>query len=1039
MRDLFPPSAKQKSSHGRSSMSTTQSIRFRYWNCQGLSLSKLAYINACISNLTTDIFVISEHWFAANQDMVLSPFFLASSPRPRNQRTVGHENGGIALFAHPQLRHLITLSTTKEFAIQFALERHHLSAVYLPPRLTPGEVQSVLNSLAPIPDTLLGDVNVRYGKDSRDNRRWNPARGDTLSSWTSTKGLNHILCHTGCSRNDHVFSVHPLHWEYLPLSDIHLSSDHDVMAIEFPIRQPSQHGKPTRFALSLLKEQCIQKQVLDHWEVFGEPVMRPMLYSCLHKTRPIAQEIIDRVYSIFEDILRTLCESIFPTYCVQAIKATPDTTANDALSNKGLSSAAATRIFKRSQRLNAARNPIRSRDPSQTALSEAYEHYNSIYSRRDPDFDTDPSPPAFAPSLRDLINDSDTLRKQVLRYPVHKSGGPDGIDTRLLHCLIRSNSFLVTLKDLFNVFFRSGSTPLSWNQSLLHLLIKDPQQPFADKTRPVALTCILRRIFEKLLLKDWEKESWTELHPSQAGFRRGFSTQSHILLSDAMSRQGFRISVFLDLKAAFDRVPHSRLLSILQQRGCPDHARRMIFALMMNKCSSLLTVNQQQHEDKIHRRHGVFQGSILSPFLFNIFIDNLAHSLNFGLTPCQALLYADDINIKAKNWQEAQRLVTICEKWALRHGMIWGISKCGVVGCQRPLLLNCETLPRLDSYPYLGLPHGSAGIQWERFLDQTTKKTQQLLNSLMIRRRTWSMKTRLTIYKTFIRSTGEYCLPLLYTWYSQQLSTTKRTMHQKLQETHRLSLEFVLGVWKPAQLAQSMTALGSWETRATILSSSLANSLEHIHRDNPLSVYLGFSRLFNDRNSILHKCQTNPLTTAFNTWRASSPAGRSSWKTFCRYYTTIQTHSAPGVLQHFIRPRARINGLLDSCLTLEPEQRDAAIRWRCNTLFTRRLCPDCQAPFNRAHLHRCDIIPAKFRNRMDDARFIKDTSHIRQELDKKSHGNGQFTYTVLDYLLNNREYRQFSQLVDYLEAAMIQSWRETPGNPSTHPHTAADQ
>jgi hypothetical protein len=76
---------------------------------------------------------------------------------------------------------------------------------------------------------------------------------------------------------------------------------------------------------------------------------------------------------------------------------------------------------------------------------------------------------------------------------------------------------------------------------------------------------------------------------------------------------------------------------------------------------------------------------------------------------------------------------------------------------------------------------------------------------------------------------------------------------------------------------------------------------------------------------------------------------------------------------------------------------------------------------------------------MDDARFIKDTSHIRQELDKKSHGNGQFTYTVLDYLLNNREYRQFSQLVDYLEAAMIQSWRETPGNPSTHPHTAADQ
>jgi hypothetical protein len=65
-----------------------------------------------------------------------------------------------------------------------------------------------------------------------------------------------------------------------------------------------------------------------------------------------------------------------------------------------------------------------------------------------------------------------------------------------------------------------------------------------------------------------------ELHPSQAGFRRGFSTISHILLSDELSRHENPLSIFLDIKAAFDNVVWSKLVSLLESLDCPP----LIFA-----------------------------------------------------------------------------------------------------------------------------------------------------------------------------------------------------------------------------------------------------------------------------------------------------------------------------------------------------------------------------------------------------------------------------------------------------------------------------
>eukprot|EP00126_Sphaerothecum_destruens_P008510 Sdes_comp20243_c0_seq1m13670 len=140
-----------------------------------------------------------------------------------------------------------------------------------------------------------------------------------------------------------------------------------------------------------------------------------------------------------------------------------------------------------------------------------------------------------------------------------------------------------------------------------------PREPFAENTRPIALSNLLRRFYEMGLLRTWTKgnSSWIRLHPNQAGFRRGYSTITHILLSDEMSRTGSPISAFLDLKAAYDTVTWDLLLKKLKNKSIPEIELKSIHSLMTTPARLLLSVNKKTIDTPIRKRRGILQGSIL--------------------------------------------------------------------------------------------------------------------------------------------------------------------------------------------------------------------------------------------------------------------------------------------------------------------------------------------------------------------------------------------------------------------------------------------
>jgi len=77
--------------------------------------------------------------------------------------------------------------------------------------------------------------------------------------------------------------------------------------------------------------------------------------------------------------------------------------------------------------------------------------------------------------------------------------------------------------------------------------------------------------------------------------------------------------------------------------------------------------------DPFHVSNGVRQGGILSPFLFNVYLDELSNRLNGCKTGCligelliNHLMYADDLAIFCPYIAGLQQMLKICSEYGVQ-------------------------------------------------------------------------------------------------------------------------------------------------------------------------------------------------------------------------------------------------------------------------------------------------------------------------------------------------------------------------------------
>ena len=240
-----------------------------------------------------------------------------------------------------------------------------------------------------------------------------------------------------------------------------------------------------------------------------------------------------------------------------------------------------------------------------------------------------------------------------------KSPGYDGYCSELLKC---SSDFLIKpLQKLFNLILESGIYPEMWNISIITHIFKKGTRDDPDNYRGISVSSCVGKTFCSIINNRISQyiETNNILNNNQAGFRKGYRTTDQIFVLKTIVKKYLSLNrklyaCFVDFKKAFDSVWRNGLFFKLLDYGINGRIYDIIRNMYENTKSCIRFKNKISNI--FETKKGVRQGCIISPILFNLFINDITKSLEdvsqdqitINNNKINSLLYADDLVIMSK-------------------------------------------------------------------------------------------------------------------------------------------------------------------------------------------------------------------------------------------------------------------------------------------------------------------------------------------------------------------------------------------------------
>ena len=454
------------------------------------------------------------------------------------------------------------------------------------------------------------------------------------------------------------------------------------------------------------------------------------------------------------------------------------------------------------------------------------------------------------------------------------------------------------LLKLFNFILSSGIYPTVWCDSLITPIYKSGKKDDPGNYRGICVSSNLGKIFCMIMNKRITKHFQVNktIENCQIGFQAGNRTSDHIFTIRTLvdkyvhnTKCGKLYTCFVDFKKAFDSVWHDGLFYKLLVNGIGGKTYDIIKS-MYSKTNCAIKIGQNKTRSFQYNR-GVRQGCVLSPSLFNLFIDELPKNLKlFDTDPVilpnndklSCLMYADDLILVSLSKQGLQQSLNILQTFCSDWGMEVNKKKTKVMIFQKKIrksqifefYYKKEILTMTNDYTYLGLNISSTGsftIAEKLLKEKALRRIFALKRNINFVK--LSLKSVFKIFDTIVKPILTYGAEI---WgvYKNRFDF-KFWEKSEIEKVHNLFCKSYLGVNKKASNIACKSELGRLPLNLEIV-KKIVNFYDHIEKQSDTSIVKQALLLSKQQQQQLQKtCYSSKLSDVLSHFSISINSSKS--------------------------------------------------------------------------------------------------------------------------------------------------------------------
>ena len=470
-----------------------------------------------------------------------------------------------------------------------------------------------------------------------------------------------------------------------------------------------------------------------------------------------------------------------------------------------------------------------------------------------------------------------------------KAHGPDGLPSRILkEC---AHQLAPSLHYLFTKSLKISQVPAEWKLANIIPIHKKGNKNHVENYRPISLLSIVSKTLERCVLNHISHHIQSNIHSAQFGFVSGRSCATQLLsILNIIGKnldKGLQTDVvFMDIAKAFDTVDHSKMLQKLREFGFSGSVLLWLKNYLSGR-SQRVTVHGATSQS-LPITSGVPQGSLLSPFLFSVYINDLPNHLS---SSTGVGLFADDTKLykAVQNPSDAlilQEDIQHLQCWSEENRLRFNISKCKVLSITRkssPLITSYSLDGQQLTLSNLEIDLGvimNSNLTWINQVNRVRSKANQMLG--FIRRSTIEMHdvgARKYLYLQLVRNNFAYASQV---WSPQTIKLIEDIEKVQRRATkYILNLGFITNVPYTTRLLQlDLLPLTFWhEYLDLVLLYKIINGYTYIDNSaRPTMAGSGITRSESNENVIKFSIpfantvtfQTSYFIRACKTWNTLS-------------------------------------------------------------------------------------------------------------------------------------------------------------------------